>query len=801
MLKNYFKIAARNLLTNKFYSLINIAGLAIGIACFLLILLFVEDELKYDRFHTKADRIYRVVEKIDSEEGQGEESSSNPFAVGKTLAADYPHLVEASVRFFNFQLPALTLQYGEKKLNEKRLFFTDSTVFEVFDFPLAQGSRKALSEPNSIVLTEELARKYFGSGNPMGKILKFEGILDLKVTGVLGKIPEQSHIHFDGLISFGTVNRMMGPNYEKNWIWNPCWTYLLLREGASAPELERQMPDFIKKYYPEFIRPQITHYLQPLKDIHLHSRLDYEIEPNGNAGDIYIFSAIGLFILIIACINFMNLATARSAKRSKEVGIRKVLGAYRLQLIGQFLGESILLSFIAILLSLVFIELAMPLFNSISGKTLSTDIFTSPHILVRLVAIGLFTGLISGTYPALFLSAFEPMKVLKGQMGSGKRSAFFRKNLVVLQFSISLVLIISTVIIYNQLKYLKSADLGFKKDQVVIFPTRPPMVNKYDVLKEELLKNRNVTGVTCMNEVIGEKHNTHEFNYEGMQPGKWIYFPALIVDESFVETFNIKILAGRGFSKDIRTDDSLGLLINEAMVKHLGWKNPQEAIGKQFHTPSGKEKVIGVVKNFNFVSLTDPIGPFVLDLPLKRGRAFWTKYVAARISPSGMRNTIAHIEATWNKFAPAYPFEYFFLDDSLNKQYRSQDNLFRLIGYFSVLAIFIACLGLFALASFTAEQRTKEIGIRKVLGASVASIIHLLSREFLMLILISSLIAWPLSLFLMQKWLDTFAYRINIDYSIFLFAAIGVLVIAFLTVLYQAMKAALSNPATSIKYE
>lgn len=802
MLKNYFKTAYRNLLRHKFYSAITILGLATGIACFLLIFMFIQDEVRYDRFHTKADRIYRMVGKLDAEEGQGEESSSNPPPVAKALKTDYPHLIEETVRFFNFQQPTLTLEIGEKKLNEKHLFFADSSLFKVFDFPLAKGNpEKALAEPNSIVLTPGLARKYFGDEDPMGKVLKFEGRFDLKVTGVLAEIEHPTHIPFEGLISMRTAYLMM-PHLDKNWVWNPAWTYILFKEGADPKELEAQFPAFIKKYYPEFIQPQITHYLQPLKAIHLHSHLDYEMQPNGDINNIFIFGVIGIFILIIACINFMNLATARAAGRAKEVGIRKVSGAYRSQLIGQFLAEAVLLSFLAVLLALALVEILLPLFSDIAGKELDSNLFSNPALLIGLLLIGVLTGLASGLYPAFFLSAFEPVKVLKGSAAkAGSGSGALRKSLVVLQFAISLGLIVGTFVINRQLKFMRSIDLGFKKEQVLILPTRPPLAPKTDAIIDELLRNKNITSVTTMNEILGENHNTHEFNYEGMERGKWIYFPALIINEDFVKTMGLQLVAGRDFSKTHQRDDSLSLLINEAMVKHLGWGTPENAIGKRFDTPGGSEKVIGVVKDFNFVSVANNIGPFVLDLPHRNHGFFWKKYLALRISPENVDETMAHIESVWGKFSPEFPLETFFLDDRLNQQYKTQENLAKLVGYFSVLAIFIACLGLFALASFTAQQRTKEIGIRKVMGASVRSIVYLLTKDFVKLVMLAALIGFPVAYFGMLRWLENFAYRIQIPVWVFVLAGMLGLAIAVITVSYQAIKVAFANPVKSLKWE
>ncbi len=804
MISNYLKIAGRNLLRNKFYSGINILGLAIGIACFVLIMLFIRDELSYDTMHTKHNRIFRVCEKLDAEEGQGENSSSQPFPVGEAMRNDYPDLIEQSVRFFNFQQPIHTFQYKDIKINEKLSFFADSTVFKVFDYPLEKGNPdKALNGINSIVVTKELARKYFGDADPMGKILKFDGNIELMVTGVFAELPKQSHIHFDCLISFVTLKNLLGPNIgSKNWVWNPCWTYILLKDEASANELEKQFPAFIKKYFPDFIIPQATLYLQKLSDIHLNSKLDYELEPNSNKADIYIFGAIGIFILIIACINFMNLSTARSAKRAKEVGMRKVLGSYRSQLIKQFLGESMLLSFIALVFAIVLVILLLPVFNSFSGKELSIGLFSDIKLSVILLLVTILVGGISGVYPALFLSAFEPSKVLKGTFNLGKKSKLFRQGLVVLQFAISLALIISTAIIYRQLNYLKSADLGFKKSQVMVLPVRPPMAKAYLPFTEELKSSGKVINVASMNDILGASHNTHEYNYEGMAQNKqWIYFPSLIVSTEFVQTMGMKIIAGRTFDKTIQSEDSLSVIINEAMVKHLNWGAPENAIGKQFFTPHGKERVIGVVKDFNFVSLKESVGPFVLDISDKKNKLFWTKFIVIRIPPEDTKGTIAFIEKKWKEFSTEYPFEYFFLDDNLNTLYRSQDNLSKLVGYFSVLAIFIACLGLFALASFTAEQRTKEIGIRKVLGAPVSSLVNLMSKEFLKLVFISALIAWPVSFYMMNNWLNNFAYKIDIGFGVFVLSGITGLVIALLTVSFHALRSAYSNPVKALKYE
>ncbi len=798
MLINYLKIALRNLLRHKAYSAINILGLAIGISCFMLIFLFIMDEFSYDKFHSKAGRIYRLIEKIDNE-GQGEESSSAPLPVAEALQTAYPNYIESIVRFFNFQQPTLSLQVGDNKYNEKNLFFVDSTLFEIFDYKLEKGDPKtALDNPNSIILTKPMAEKLFGREDPMGKTIIFEGKYNVMVTGIFEPLPSQSHINFDCLLSYSTIYTFTGPNFGTNWVWNPAWTYILLKKGVRPADLEKEFPDFVKKNYPPIVKDQVVHYLQPLTSIHLHSDLDYEIQKNNKIATVYIFGIVGILILFIACINFMNLATARSAKRAREVGMRKVLGAERAQLIKQFIGESILISLIAVFISIFLIELLLPLFNSFSEKSLTFGFIANPFLLLILVTAGLIVGMFAGTYPAFFLSSAAPIKTLKGKYESGSRSAFLRKGLVVAQFTISSILIIGTIIIYEQLTYMQNADLGFNKEYVVVIPTRPSMLQQIEALKNEFLRNRSVKKVTVMDEIIGQHHNTHPFHYEGLESDKQVFFPGLIIDEDFLETFDIKIVAGRNFSKEYPRDDSLSVLINEAMVKSLGWKSPDEALGKEFRSAFGNERVVGVVKDFNYVSLQEPIGPYFFDMV---NFPFFKRFMAVKINGADVHNTIEHLEKCWTQIAPAFPFEFSFLDENLDQLYKSQANLSKLIGYFSILAIFIACLGMFALSSFTAEQKTKEIGIRKVLGASTPGIVNLLSKEFLKLVLLANLFAWPVAYFAMNKWLDDFAFRINIQFWSFIAAAIVSIMIALMTISYQSIKAAIANPIRSLRYE
>ena len=801
MISNFFKIAIRNLLRSKGYSFINIIGLAIGMACCAMILLFVRDELQYDRYHENADRIYRINE-IVGEEGRGERSASNPFPVGPTLLFDYPEYVEASVRFFNFQAPTLAVSAGDRKFNEKRLFFVDSTLFEVFSYSLLQGDPStALAQPNSVVLTRDMARKYFDDENPIGNVLTFEGKHDLQVTGILADLPPQSHFQFDFLVSFSSLHGIYDGIVPNGWYWNPCWTYVLLRDGVDAAALEAEMPAFIQKYFPQVIKHETTLLLQPLTDIHLRSRLDFEIEPNGDVAYVYIFSGIALFILLIACINYMNLATARSANRSREIGVRKVLGAHRSQLIRQFLAESLLMSFLSVLIAIGLMELLLPLFNSYAGKTLALNLLTDLPAMAGFFLIGAIVGVVSGVYPALFLSSFQPVRVLKKWTRTNPKHGGLRQVLVVAQFAISIVLIIGTVVATDQLSYMQQANLGFEKEQVVMVPmARTPVIARYEAFKSVLQQGPGIVSVTATEDVLGVAYQTATYVPQGFPEPR--QFARLNVCENFTKTFGIEMAAGRDYSDLIPTDKVESVVINEAMVRYVGWSSPEGAIGKTMNGGTPPVKIIGVVKDFHFASLHQPVAPFVLELPNNPGgHAFFIKYLAVRIRPNTVAETLAFLERTWNEFAPERPFEYFFLDQNLDRLYRAEEALGNVATAFSVLAIFIACLGLFGLAAFMSEQRTKEIGIRKVMGASVASVVGLLSREFLKLVLLANLLAWPLGYFGMNAWLQDFAYRIDLRPMTFILAGGVALLVALLTVSYQAIRAARSNPVEALQYE
>ena len=809
MFSSYLKIALRNMRRQKGYAFINIVGLAIGLACCILILLYVRDELSYDRFNEKAERIYRVGLHgiIGTNEFNGAASSA-PMAAA--LVQEYPEVV-AAVRINNFGFPVL--RYGEKVFSEERFFWADSNFFDIFTVHFLQGNPKdALNRPNTVVITESMAKKYFGDENPMGKLLNADRRRDYEVTGVIEDVPHNSHFHYDFLASLISYEQAANNTI---WLSNNFATYLLLQEGYPPERLEAKFEDLVRKY----VGPQIQQaagisydqmvssggaygfFLQPLTDIHLYSDLEGEFEPNGDAGAVYGFAVIALAILLIACINFMNLATARSARRAKEVGIRKTLGSNRGQLVLQFLAETIFMSFIAIILALIVVELVLPFFNNLAGKALDIQYFGNPYTLPALAALGIAVGILAGSYPAFFLAAFQPVKVLKGGKASANgRSPLLRSVLVVFQFLISICLIISTFVVREQMSYIQNKKLGFTKEQVLVVEKTDDLADQLQAFKETLRQQAGVIAVTNSTNLFGETFNSNAHILPGASGEETHILWTMFADHQFANTYQIEMSAGRFFSEDFPTD-SQAVVLNETAVRALGLTDPVGGELLRMGTSpdqSRPSRIIGVMKDFHFESLRQTIRPMAIYLstPQIRGR-----YTSVRIAPGDISGTVANVEKIWKEFAGGQAFEYVFFDQEFSRLYATEQRTGQILTIFSVLAILIACLGLFGLASFTTEQRTKEIGIRKVLGASVGSVVVLLFKEFAKWVLIATVLAWGLAYYAAGQWLQNFAYRVDVDLLIFLGAAILALIIAFITVSYQTIKAAVSNPVNALRYE
>ncbi|MFB3133916.1 MAG: ABC transporter permease [Rhodothermales bacterium] len=802
MLKNYFKISLRNLKKQKGYSFINITGLAVGMACCLLIALFVRDELSYDRYHDHADRVFRISRAWYDEAGQPtlQFAMISP-AIGPTLEEEMPE-VRHAVRLGQF---GSLVSYEDQHFREPRFFFAEAALFELFTIPFVQGDAStALTEPYTVVLTEAMAEKYFGADDPIGKVLRLNDTFDLRVTGVVENAPTNTHFHYDFLASFATLTAQpWAAGWATTWGSNNSFpTYVLLEEGADPAALEAKFPAFLDRHYVLHHGASSKIFLQPVSEIHLHSHLDAELEPNGNVTYVYLFTAIALFILLIACFNFMNLATARATKRAREVGLRKVLGAERKQLVGQFLGESTLLTLVALVFAAMLAELFLPAFNTLAGKELQLFGNDVPFVLLGLAGIALFTGLVAGCYPAFFLSAFQPAVVLKNATGGAWRSRV-RTALVVTQFAISIVLIVGVGIIVKQLNYVQTKSLGFDEDQIVIVRTTRAMRQDFEAFRTRLLEHPGVLAVTASEAVpSGQLRNSINVQADvGGQIKPFDSLPLLAVDHDFTKTYGMDIVAGRAFSKDIASDSTQAFVLNESAVRRLGWASAEEAVGKFFMLESEnlrdrRGQVIGVVKDFHFESLHERVTPLVMYI---RPALYWR--AAIKIAAADMPETLGFLEARWQEYVPEAPLSYSFIDQRFAQLYQAEERFGKVVSYFAALAIMIACLGLFGLASFAAEQRTKEVGVRKVLGASVGGIVLLLSKDFTRVVLIAFLVACPLAYLAMNQWLDTFAYRIGISWWIFLGAGLATLAIALATVSYQAIRVALADPVKALRYE
>ncbi len=811
MISNYIKIALRNLVRFKAYSAINITGLAIGMACCILILLYVFDELSYDRFHENSDRIYRIY--VNGALGDNTFTAAvSPPPMRNVLLQDYPE-VEAATRFNSFGFPVL--RYGDKVFSEEKFYWVDSTFFDVFTVEFVKGNPKtALNRPETVILTEKMAKKYFGNEDPVGKLLNADNRRDYKVTGVVKEFPENSHLHFDFLASMSSYAFVD----QQGWLNNNFYTYLLLRKGASEKEFEAKLPGMVEKY----VKPVIENFLntswddlkksgatyefilQRVTDIHLNSNLVAEIEPNSDITYIYIFSLIAGGILLIACINFTNLATARSANRLKEIGVRKTLGSSRNQLIKQFLTESIMMTTIAVFLSLIVIEIALPFFGKLVDKDLSVNYFSNIYAIPLLVLFIIFVGILAGAYPALYLSSFNPAKVLKKETGQSGRNPWLRNALVVLQFAVSITLFIGTIIVYNQLEYISNKKLGFNKDQVVVVKKTDDIGIRRDRIMERFVNDlKSLPGVidaSNSNTIFGSG-NFGNTPYKVYGANENHLMTIMFADENYASVYGIEMLKGRYYSKEFGTDTS-SLVINESAAKEFGIED--DPIGKQIVQAHGSDQVpyvftvIGVMKDFHYQSLHEKIQPMLIHLYFPNG---FGRNVSVKVSAAGIKNNLEEIENVWHKYAGNQAFEYVFFDEEFAKAYEAERRTSVIVTVFSVLAILIACLGLLGLAAFTTEQRTKEVGIRKILGASVPGIVVLLLKDFAKWVLISNIIAWPIAYFALNKWLEDFAYRIDISLWVFILASISAMLIAIFTVSYQSIKAATANPVKSLRYE
>ena len=809
MIRNYLKVALRAILRNKLTSFINIAGLAFAMTCCLLIFLFIQDELSYDLYHSKANRIYRVTREFLSPDGSTTlhlGHVSPPF--GPLLKNDFPDFEQVVRTCQNRYLIAYQENAEVKKaFNEDNTFYAEPEIFQVFDIPLAEGNKnKALTQPFTMMLSEKTARKYFGNESAQGKRLKINDKFDFEVTGVFADFPRQSHWHPDFLLAFSTLDdsTLYGRRrLETNWGNNSFATYALVKDQPFDPKkIEAQFPAFLDKHMGTDAAKNAPLpsswtklYLQKLTDIHLRSQLDSEIETNGNINNVYMMGVIGLFIILIACFNFVNLSTARGTKRAKEVGLRKVVGAFRTQLITQYLSESVLTAFLALVISLGLSSFAMGWLNNFTGKFLEINLTHGLLILV-LVGFTVLVGLLAGIYPALMVSGFKPALVLKGQ-GSAKGKGGIRKTLVVAQFAISIALMIATAITFQQLEFLNRRDLGYAKDQIVTLRNFREIETNYDAFYNELLKHSAIKNVGRSSLIPTDR--LVDYDDARVQMGDSMATTNVVIknvgaDYDFFDTYQIPFVSGRNFSKAIKTDDSLAFILNEAAVKMIGW-NKEEALGKDFQYGETRGKVIGVVKDFHFESLHEPIVPVVFYPFSSYGN------ISVKIAGSHMQQGIAHIEKIWKSFLPHRPFEYEFLSMRYQQLYESEKKQGQLFTIFSGLAIFIACLGLFGLATFNTLQRVKEIGIRKVMGASLTHILTSLSKEIVILVLIANVLAWPIAWYFMGKWLDGFAYRIDLPVTIFILSTVAALLIALITVSFQTIKTAMTNPAKTLRYE
>jgi len=788
MFRNYLTTAFRNISRHKAYSLINISGLAVGMACSILILLWVQNELSYDRFHKNADHIYRLTCNASDFK-----AAVNPAGMPAGLKAELP-AIKNFVRLTH-QTTSL-FEAGTKKFQEKNTFYADESFLEIFSFPLIAGNRStAFSRPDALMLTSSMAKKYFGNENALGKTLKRDNGDIVIITGIFADIKPNSHLQFDFIMPMSAVANKHEDLKQNTWSNFNYYTYLLLDRpvvpaSASAKELEAKIDAIYKKHKPDF---KIRFQLQPLTAIHLQSDLQVDLPGHGNIQYVNIFMIVAIFILVVACINFMNLATARSARRAREVGIRKVAGAKRSQLILQFIGESVIISLVALLIAIGIVFLFLPVFNAIAGKKLSIDLVNS-NLWAMLAAMAAGTGIISGSYPALFLSGFRPVKVLKGSLNKSGGNLLFRNSLVVLQFIVSIVLLIGTVVVYRQLNFIHNRNIGFDKENLVYMPMTGEMWSRFDAVKATLKENPLTANFTFANDIpTNLTSGTIDVSWDGKDPKSQVVFPTLAISENFIEVFRIKLLAGRSFSNTFKADSS-NYLVNETALKVMGIK-PGEAVGKPLSMWNNKGVIVGVVKDFNFKPVQQTIEPLVLHLN------HWGGFIILRTTAGNTEATIAALKKMNDQLNPAYPFEFHFLDQDIANLYEGEQRLGKLFNIFAVLGILISSLGLYGLSAFLAEQRKREIGVRKVLGASTFGIVYLLSTGFTRLILVAIVIAIPVSWYMVNKWLESFAYHIEMDSLVFIAASLLALIIAWITVSYESIKAAITNPVRSLRSE
>ena len=803
MFKSYLILAWRTILKKKAYSFINIAGLTTGIAVFTLIALFVQDELSYDSNHEKSSRIYRIG--VDAEVNGNKflaVTSCQPMSQG--LIKEFSE-VEASTRLRKFGDPVV--RYKNKTFSEEKWFYTEQSWFDIFTVPFLEGdSKTALSKPNNVVITRTIAQKYFGSENPIGKILNTDNRRDYLVTGVIEDVPKNSHVHYDFLASLNTVVK----SRSQNWIGgNNFHTYFLLREGIAASDFEIKVQSLIEKY----IHPQVngalgitpdefytsggkfSYFVQPLTDIHLHSHFQFEHETNGNIIYVYIFSTIAIAILLIACINFINLATAKSAERAKEVGIRKTVGSNRNQIFRQFISESILISFISVIFALIVVEILLPYFNTFTGKELDVPYINSILTIPVALLTALFVGILAGFYPALYIASFNPLFILQNMNSSTNHKNILRNSLVVIQFSVSIILIIGTLVVYGQMQFIQTKQLGFERDQLVVIKKTDDLGRHIGSFKHELLRNPAISNATNVTNLMGDFLGDDLYRAADSPSDERQLIWRLWADEDFIKTFQMTMVSGRYFTNEL-SNERRNVVLNETAVKTLGMKNP---VGTTIVSMDGRDfTVIGVVKDFHYESLHKKIMPLVINAQNPEGAG---RFLVVRTETNRLNAIIDDIKQTWHKFAGRQALEYEFFDDHFAKVYLAEIKTGHIFLLFSLFAILIASLGLFGLASFVTAQRTKEIGIRKVLGATIPGIMSMFFKQFTKWVLISNIIAWPIAYYAMSSWLQNFQYKTEFSIWTFIISGVITLIIAVITVSYQSFRGAIANPVESLKYE